>query len=176
MPEHGLAKSRMRQYLEITGHSSAAPAHDQVVDELATKGLAKSLLAKWKSMESVKATESASSSHNHNQHHHHSNHFSNLHNHFSGVSTAVNSERPAHPVAVNLSSRSSANASTPMRRNQTHLPPNQMSRAISKDRGTGSVVVVAPFVEVTNTAEQLPQAGMAKQLLSKWQHNPESST
>lgn len=169
VPEHGLAKSRMRQYLEITGHANGnTPIHDQVVDELATKGLAKSLLAKWKSMESVKA-ESVSSMILTPHHHAHFNHHQ-LHH----------SDRPAHPVAMNLSSRSSANATshhvanTPVRRNLTPHNPMNQSRAISKDRGC--MVVVAPFVEVTNADEQMPQAGIAKQLLSKWQHNLESST
>jgi hypothetical protein len=55
MPESGLAKSRMKQYLESTSHqaeNTTTPTEDE-----STKGLAKSLLAKWKSMENVKDKE-----------------------------------------------------------------------------------------------------------------------
>ena len=50
VPEAGLAKSRMKQYLESASTSSNAPSGgvDQEV-----KGAAKSLMAKWKSMENV---------------------------------------------------------------------------------------------------------------------------
>ena len=59
IPESGLAKSRMKQYLESTNQQQAgatAPATNDDASEEATKGLAKSLLAKWKSMENVKET------------------------------------------------------------------------------------------------------------------------
>ena len=57
LPESGLAKSRMKQYLEST-NSNQPQQNTANGDETegATKGLAKSLLAKWKSMENVKET------------------------------------------------------------------------------------------------------------------------
>ena len=57
LPESGLAKSRMKQYLESTNCNQPQQntANGDVTEE-ATKGLAKSLLAKWKSMENVKET------------------------------------------------------------------------------------------------------------------------
>lgn len=60
LPESGLAKSRMKQYLESTNNNQ--PQQNSVngeVTEEATKGLAKSLLAKWKSMENVKDKETS---------------------------------------------------------------------------------------------------------------------
>ena len=61
MPESGLAKSRMKQYLESTSTptgNNQQHANSGETDE-PTKGLAKSLLAKWKSMESVKDKETS---------------------------------------------------------------------------------------------------------------------
>ena len=59
MPETGLAKSRMKQYLESTSQNGAAgSAADNGGEEL-PKGLAKSLLAKWKSIENVKDNETS---------------------------------------------------------------------------------------------------------------------
>ena len=69
VPETGLAKSRMKQYLETAGNSSSSgegsansstmnaaggPAANGEIEDLPNKGLAKSLLAKWKSIENVK--------------------------------------------------------------------------------------------------------------------------
>jgi hypothetical protein len=61
LPESGLAKSRMKQYLESTNNNQSpqhASGNDEASEE-ATKGLAKSLLAKWKSMENVKDKETS---------------------------------------------------------------------------------------------------------------------
>ena len=58
MPESGLAKSRMKQYLETAQQQQPQSANVNEGDE-PTKGLAKSLLAKWKSMENVKDKETS---------------------------------------------------------------------------------------------------------------------
>lgn len=56
VPESGLAKNRMKQYLE-TVTTSGSNNNSNESEELQCKGLAKSLLAKWKSMENVKDKE-----------------------------------------------------------------------------------------------------------------------
>lgn len=55
--ESGLAKNRIKQYLE--GSSQQEYHIDHGTGELNEKGLAKSLLAKWKSMENVKDKETS---------------------------------------------------------------------------------------------------------------------
>ena len=62
MPETGLAKSRMKQYLESTSQNGGSANENgepgSGAEEL-PKGLAKSLLAKWKSIENVKDKETS---------------------------------------------------------------------------------------------------------------------
>jgi hypothetical protein len=89
-------------------------------------------------------------------------------------------------IAANLSSRSTANAmtTTPASRRSNQLQSGQ-HRAVSRDRITSAappVVIVAANSSPSATStdeisaeEQLPQAGTAKQLLSKWQHNLEAA-
>lgn len=149
IPEHGLAKSRMRQYLETTSsNTTGSHNHDVVVDELQTKGLAKSLLAKWKSMESVKAAENSS--------------------------TIVLSNQ----VANILSSRSSANTTTTSR-HSNEQKQQQQQRAISKERLhqalSPPVNSSSSQIDINAEINQLPQTGLAKQLLSKWEHNLETT-
>ncbi len=55
MPESGLAKNRMKQYLENSGTTTTSKQSD-VEELLQGKSIAKSLLAKWKSIENVKET------------------------------------------------------------------------------------------------------------------------
>lgn len=59
VPETGLAKSRMKQYLETASTNANGNNHngENGEQELPGKGIAKSLLAKWKSMENVKDKE-----------------------------------------------------------------------------------------------------------------------
>ncbi|CAF0809373.1 unnamed protein product [Brachionus calyciflorus] len=53
LPESGLARNRMKQYLEQTSSNGANTSLNET-SELQGKGLAKSLLAKWKSIENIK--------------------------------------------------------------------------------------------------------------------------
>lgn len=56
VPESGLAKNRLKQYLEQTSSASQNTSNggDATLEELQGKSVAKSLLAKWKSIENVK--------------------------------------------------------------------------------------------------------------------------
>lgn len=54
VPEAGLAKNRMKQYLESQQQNTEKHAHS---DEVIGKGYAKNLLNKWKSMETVEGKE-----------------------------------------------------------------------------------------------------------------------
>lgn len=70
MPETGLAKSRMKQYLESTSQNGGAGSANNNNEngeqsEDLPKGLAKSLLAKWKSIENVKDKETSPDSSRH---------------------------------------------------------------------------------------------------------------
>jgi hypothetical protein len=58
IPESGLAKNRLKQYLE-TANSSNANGSSETGEELPGKGTAKSLLDKWKTIESVKNKETS---------------------------------------------------------------------------------------------------------------------
>ena len=58
VPESGLAKSRMKQYLESSQANGANNNHADS-DEVVSKGYAKSLLAKWKSMETMENKEAS---------------------------------------------------------------------------------------------------------------------
>ncbi len=59
MPESGLAKNRLKQYLE-TAQSSNSNGANETGEELPEKGTAKSLLDKWKTIENVKYTKEPS--------------------------------------------------------------------------------------------------------------------
>lgn len=70
MPEAGLAKNRMKQYLEtsqkaqMSSHQQQAAtsnvsANGEVNEQLPEKGSARSLLAKWKSIENLKDRETS---------------------------------------------------------------------------------------------------------------------
>lgn len=87
-------------------------------------------------------------------------------------------------IAANLSSRSTANAMTTTPASRRNNPSQTQHRAVSRDRITTAppVVIVAANSSPSATStdeisaeEQLPQAGTAKQLLSKWQHNLEAA-
>lgn len=54
VPETGLAKNRMKQYLDQASTNNANETSISETSELQGKGLAKSLLAKWKSIENIK--------------------------------------------------------------------------------------------------------------------------
>jgi hypothetical protein len=62
--ESGLAKNRIKQYLDTSSQPQCAN-FDHGTGELKEKGVAKSLLAKWKSMEEVKDKETSPEPHNH---------------------------------------------------------------------------------------------------------------
>jgi hypothetical protein len=121
MPESGLAKNRMKQYLETASSGGAAtssantnqsPNSTQSAGnegEELPKGLAKSLLAKWKSMENVDKETS-----------------------------------PESNTAVKM-----------------------RTRAMSKDRSPSNG---SQNNSNSNSNDHLPQAGTAKNLLSKWQN------
>jgi hypothetical protein len=122
MPESGLAKNRMKQYLETatsggavassSGNSNQSPNSSQSTgneSEELPKGLAKSLLAKWKSMENV--------------------------------------DKETAPES---------NTAVKMR-----------TRAMSKDRSSSNG---SQNNSNSNSDDHLPQAGTAKNLLSKWQN------
>lgn len=108
----------MKQYLEQSNNSAA---HGDVVttEEMPEKGIAKSLLAKWKSMENVKDKDSS-----------------------------------------------------PEPKDSIKLVSKDKSRAFSKDRQTSPT---SSNNSNTNSDDCLPQSGIAKSLLNKWQ-NIDSNT
>ena len=107
VPETGLAKSRMKQYLETASTNGSSNGHSPNMNptspngqtstengEDLPKGIAKSLLAKWKSMENVKET-SPEPNHQNTAHQNHRNSISKNNN------RATSRERQSSPNETN---------------------------------------------------------------------------
>jgi hypothetical protein len=189
LPETGLARQRMKQYLEtssstgyggggqfafsstsaMNGSAATAAGTESELPELQGlqgKHIAKSLLAKWKSMENVKEKDVVHSTNGGGD----SSAVSNGHGHSSTMSSrnSLSRTRAISKDRHYLGSNASSTTTPYVYHSSTHHLHSSSSSTTATTTTTAPPPVSASS-SVSNE-EQLPQAGIARTLLNKWQN------